>query len=69
MASTLTKGEVDNSANLQINSVFPDPVVPFKRMFFGIISLANSSLTPNHLILFQKAIANYHLALFYPTTN
>ena len=69
VASTFKKGAWANLASLLAISVFPTPVGPIIKMFFGRTSSLNPSSICCLLHLFLKATATDLLALFWPTIN
>ena len=62
VASTLIKGASASFANLRAISVFPTPVGPIIRIFFGRISSLRAPLTCCLRHLFLSAIATAFLA-------
>ena len=68
-ASTLMKGDFASLASRRAISVFPTPVGPIMRMFFGPTSSRNDSGSCCLRQRFLKAIATARLALFCPTIN
>ena len=68
-ASTFTKGASASLDNLLEISVFPTPVGPIIKIFFGKTSFFISPSSACLLHLFLKATATALLALFCPTTN
>ncbi len=66
LASTLTKGYPIILARRLAISVFPTPVEPIMRIFFGIISSCISCGSCIRLYLLRSAIATVFLASFCP---
>ena len=69
VASTLTKGASASFESLLEISVFPTPVGPIIKIFFGKTSSFMSPFKACLLHLFLSAIATALLALFCPTTK
>ena len=68
VASTFTKGASASFESLLDISVFPTPVGPSIKIFFGKTSFFNSPLRACLLHLFLSAIATALLAAFCPIT-
>ena len=69
VASTFTNGASANFESLLEISVFPTPVGPIIKIFFGKTSFFISPLRACLLHLFLNATATALFALFCPTTN
>ncbi len=67
VASTLIKGAFASLARRRAISVFPTPVGPIMRMFFGVISGRRFSATCWRRQRLRKAIATARFAAFCPT--
>mmetsp|Transcript_44494 Transcript_44494/g.147505 ORF Transcript_44494/g.147505 Transcript_44494/m.147505 type:complete len:231 (+) Transcript_44494:908-1600(+) len=67
VASTLMKGAFASLARRRATSVFPTPVGPIIRMFFGMISSRSGESTRCRLHRFRSATATARLASSWPT--
>lgn len=67
VASTLTKGAFTRSARRRAISVFPTPVGPTMRIFFGATSLAISGARRLRRMRFLRAMATDFFAFSCPT--
>ncbi len=68
LASTFRNGLAESRASRRAISVFPTPVGPIMRMFFGVTSAAISGGRRCRRIRFRIATATARLAAAWPTT-